>query len=345
MNKIARIIAIGLMVIIGIGLILEVLLTAFGYEKSAPIPLSEVNCKGEVWKKDSLTGFSYESGEYECDVNGHPFTVTQLLDGSRKTSDSMMRSIGQIIDLYGCSVTWGHGISNNQTMAWKLQENLSGYKVRNFGIGASSTLQALLLLQRNLATLSHPTVVILNYGSYHDMRNTFTSGWQTAWQNIISAEELKTERPFVFEIPVCRKMNAGKLSIEYWDRKRIMRRPPWIEHSVLMNQANTVLNYFRDRGVDETGITKAIILEINKLCQANNIGFMVGLLTNDKITDKLLISLSEHRIATVNLAIDLRSPEFNLMPYDGHPNEHANNVYSERLLNEIKQQFDSILLH
>jgi hypothetical protein len=54
------------------------------------------------------------------------------------------------ISIFGCSLTFGMGLSDNETYAWKIQEHFKNYTVFNYGCPGYSLYQMLLLLERTL---------------------------------------------------------------------------------------------------------------------------------------------------------------------------------------------------
>jgi hypothetical protein len=99
-----------------------------------------------------------------------------LESGRRKTSASPHD--GPEILAAGCSFTFGHGLNDQDTWPWLLQEKLPQYRVVNAGCMGYGTDQALLAADREVE--QHPSqvkAVILGFGDFQIERNRCTQGW------------------------------------------------------------------------------------------------------------------------------------------------------------------------
>ena len=76
----------------------------------------------------------------------------------------------------GCSFTFGHGLNDEDTWPWLLQQQLSGYEVLNAGVMGYGTDQALMAAERQIQL--HPArAVILGFGDFQIERNRAPQGW------------------------------------------------------------------------------------------------------------------------------------------------------------------------
>ena len=108
---------------------------------------------------DPVLGWDYEPlTEYQFqNTVGEPYAVSFDADGSR--SDGLP-SKQLLINTYGDSFTWCDEVDNDQTWQYFLESSL-GYEVKNFGVGAYGTDQALLKLEGHLARgVSAPITVL-----------------------------------------------------------------------------------------------------------------------------------------------------------------------------------------
>lgn len=304
------------------------MLRLFGYSLSKDVEIAHIDCGKELWRRDSLLGFSLNSGRLDCSINGLGFRLTQLPNGSRVTSVDFDCDDCKKIHLYGCSVTWGHGLNDEQTEPWKLQEKLKCYKVYNWGVGASGTVQVWLSLQDQIKKGNIPSVVIYNYASFHEERNTFSWSWRRTWQNILR-KGYNRDIHQDFYIPVIR---SKEMTVRYVSEDWVNFNLPLVRYSVLSNVVNELIQSLRDVDVSSSRITENIIEEINRLCSEHQIQFIVMGLTADEKTKELFYKLRKRGIHIGDISVDYRQTEYNLMPYDGHPNERANEVYMEKTL-------------
>lgn len=83
-----------------------------------------------------------------------------------------------IIIATGCSFTFGHGINDEDTWPWLLQEQMPNYRVMNLGVMAYGTDQALLAAERQMLRSPQQTAaVILGFADFQIERNRSTQGW------------------------------------------------------------------------------------------------------------------------------------------------------------------------
>lgn len=305
-------------------------LRLLGYKPYPVLQIPFVKCNHNFVHADNYLGFAYYPGCFNCSINGLPFSLTQGADSFRITSDSPHLNVPQI-HIYGCSITWGHGLSDSATMAWKLQGLLPHWHIKNYGIGAGSDLQAYLELRKNILNHDIPGVVILNYASFHDMRNAMTWPWRQLWQQILTHERPNDNSWSSVHIPYARLDSKGELTEGYMNEKELLRGVPFIRYSALCNLLNEAYQKYSDRNVNEADITIGIMQKMAALCRDNHIRFIVVEIVKDNAADKIVQRLKDLNIETADLSVDIRKKEFNLQPYDGHPNGRANGIYAAKL--------------
>ena len=102
--------------------------------------------------------------------------VYSIESGRRKTPPPV--SAGPELIAAGCSFTFGHGLNDQDTWPWLLQEKLPNYRVVNAGCMGYGTDQALLVTEREVR--QHPSqvsAVIFGFGDFQIERNRCTQGW------------------------------------------------------------------------------------------------------------------------------------------------------------------------
>jgi hypothetical protein len=111
-----------------------------------------------------------EKGVVQYDV------VYSVASGRRHTSAVPVD--GAAIITAGCSFTFGHGLNDEDTWPWLLQEKLPDHRVTNLGCMGYGTDQALLAAEREIR--SHPgttAAVVLGFADFQIERNRSTQGW------------------------------------------------------------------------------------------------------------------------------------------------------------------------
>ncbi len=102
--------------------------------------------------------------------------VYSVEGGRRKTSATPPE--GPELVTAGCSFTFGHGLNDQDTWPWLLQEKLPNYRVVNAGCMGYGTDQALLAAEREVKL--HPkqtSAVVFGFGDFQIERNRCTQGW------------------------------------------------------------------------------------------------------------------------------------------------------------------------
>jgi hypothetical protein len=323
----------GILSILTFSLCLEVVLRIMHFGPYLPQPVQAVYCTPSNWVPDETLGYMHRAGSLTCESNGLPFNISNLKNNSRYTGCLDNDSMQGKIHIYGCSLTWGQALNDSATMAWKIQEKLPQFEVQNFGIGAGSNVQSYLWLKENIEQGDIPDIVILNYVSFHDMRNCMNWQWRKVWQSII--KEIIIEKKVGFydlNLPYAR-IDKDTLSISYLKKDAILNQLPFIKYCAMMNLLNNSWNKFKDRSIDEVLITRLLIQDFKTLCDAHDIKLVINGLLPDEQTATALATFSNMGVYTNNIGLDfINNDLYNLQPYDGHPNELANDSFAIKTL-------------
>ena len=127
----------------------------------------------------------------------------------------------------------------------------------------------------------------------------------------------------------------------YFDRydSLVINKPTDIEYNRVPLSSRSSLVHFVERAVNTISfklsnsqdLSLAIILEMDKICRANKIPFVIAGIAQDKRTSKMLSKCDERGIRTVDISLSNHSGIFSNDPYDGHPNAIANSYYAGKL--------------
>lgn len=343
--RVLKIIAVNVLILVVLLFILEVVLKKIS-------PVNETVTGSELIICDSvfydvphpLLGFYNLPGKYNCDLGPINFNLNILEDSSRYTGfngfdENCTKT--QKVYLFGCSITWGHGLTDEATMAYKLQSKLKCTEVKNYGIGAGSNVQSYILLKSLIERGEAPDIVVVNYGSLHDERNAFKGKWRQMWQHMLVDNKInETEKDFgkllfpYAEIDEKDSVQFKKFPVyEILDKVSIKDKSEVMEILVRANAREDV--YALDG--EDISVSKKQVLsyrvlkEIHKLCKANKIEFIVTGIYNDDSTIEVLQLLNADGINTVDISVDNFDNNYTLAPVDGHPNDTANTIYTERL--------------
>ena len=105
------------------------------------------------------------------------YDVVYSLDGGQRVASAHPPS-GPAIIATGTSFTFGHGLNDQDTWPWLLQEQLPAYHVMNVACMGYGTDQALLAAERQvLRAPGHTAVVVLELEGFQIERNRSAQGW------------------------------------------------------------------------------------------------------------------------------------------------------------------------
>jgi hypothetical protein len=155
-------------------------------------PPSPTTATGGIQRADPLLGWALKSGPLEfrhtlSDENGKvQFDVIySVVNGQRRTSLSTdaKRTEGPVLIAAGCSFTFGHGLNDQDSWPWQLQERLPRYRVMNTADLGYGTDQALMAAERQVKLSPGRTAaVILGFGDFQIERNRASQAWLFVFQ-------------------------------------------------------------------------------------------------------------------------------------------------------------------
>ena len=162
-----------------------------------PFAVQKVEMKvdpgGSLFTTHHTLGYAHSPGRYDVTLpSGYTFTITHGEDSLRLTREADFASLPgssatgfgdedhRQLWILGCSFTYGWSINDHETFPWLLQEALPDYSVVNFGVSGYGTIHSLRQFNTAIEERPKPSIVVLVYAHFHDMRNTFTRTWRKA---------------------------------------------------------------------------------------------------------------------------------------------------------------------
>jgi hypothetical protein len=237
--------------------------------------------------------------------------------GRRLTDEPGDQGDSPVISLFGCSFTFGSGLSDEDTFGWLLQKRFPGYKLLNYGMGATSAYQALLLIEKTLA-IDKPAAVVLGYQPTLDKRNIGRLDL-LPWYAGPSCVSLKS--------------HSGKQALRRYPPKRY-KRLPGAEHSALIKATEKRLNWLRTfgRGSDKDAQTtmEHLFAQMRHTCETQGVRFIVASLT---ACNPHQAYLQSHGFSWCSVDFDEQETDetghynWSLLPFVKHPNSAANREY------------------
>ncbi len=269
--------------------------------------------------------FTDDHGVLQYDV------VYSVAGGTRLTSKSAHD--GPALIMAGCSFTFGHGVRDEDTTSWVLQENLPQYRVINAGVMAYGTDQALLAAERQIQrNPGHAAAVVLGFGDFQIERNRSAQGW------------LVHVYPFSKPLYLVTPNGAEyQRQVRYWPGGGLAVHSDLFAHA-LNTAANRVYGISSHEQARE--LTAAIITSFARRFQARGIRFAVVTLpylgdqapTQRADRDFVVQRLRDSQIPVLEPDFPrgkdggIEGRDFMVSRLDGHPNGHYNALLTAQIL-------------
>ena len=253
--------------------------------------------------------------------------VTVWPAGNRATAQAP-REGGRVIAV-GCSYMAGFAISDEETLAWKLQKIFPRLEILNYGTPGYGTYQALLLLEDYLRTSPAPQMVIYGFVDFHQQRNVAAVEWQ---RNIR------------------RKGGRGHAQVPYvtLDREgRLVRHAPEAYTVWPLSRHSAAIDFLQSRLLSlrsgrsgasrQRLITAKLLVAMNDLCKARGTRLLVCVLgCRDADLKEYLDMLAKNGIEYV-VCIPPRNTEIPMRAREGHPSPELNSFWAARIAEYLKK--------
>jgi hypothetical protein len=264
-------------------------------------------------------GWQPKEGIYQYSTlpDRSPIRITVLPGGIRASAQTPVTESDDRpnIVVVGCSFMFGWAISDQDTLAWKLQEAFPAWSVVNFGTPGYGTYQSLLRMEDSLPRL-HPDVVVYGFLLPHADRNV-AMGY---WLNAVAKRSRRghVSMPYVTSSRG-RLVRHGLTQYSSWPGRKYSALITALEKSWTELTARS-----RTRHADET--TRQVMLEMKNLADRRNTKFLIVFLGNNRVSPDIFESYCDFADANRIPYVDCSQggDETLLVPGDGHPNEKAN---------------------
>lgn len=313
-------------------LFLELFLRLIGF---SPIEFNQkVVSKPEVpYTSDSL-GINLKKGTFKISINNKvDYTATHDNEGKRITSKTPIRDKNNIW-IFGCSFAYGVGVNNEESYPFLLQTFLKNYKVDNFAIPGSASIQSYLKLKEQLSKGHTPKIVVVSYATFHEERNQLTRGFESnLYDGLKLHKGLKLNK---YYYPRCKIVN-NKIDIKNIDITEDFTPIPWVEKSAIATFINQTWNAFEDKKIIGFPVSKYLILEFQKLAKQYNFKLIIADVAYSKRSNEIKTFCLKRNINYVTISPDFSLGNYTLAPYDYHPNKMAHKVYAYKLYEYINK--------
>ena len=326
-SKLFKAIFSGLMILIG----LEFGLRLMGYVPYQPPGLSKV----KFYQVDDKKGWVPNPGTYHHAINvwGDSMGIVVNKRRERITKPLSSKENSEEILLIGGSFTLGFGLDDDQTFAWKLQEKFPLVDFRNLGVGGYGTYQSLLVLEEQLKSGEKPKAVIYGFINHHLVRNVSDSDWLTLLSINAERSDMELILPFV---------SLGENETLLPGKTPKIVQTPFANYLAISFMTQRVINKFlgRKRVRDSKGVLELLLIEMQQVCNENDVPFYISILACDGPLMSLITPFfAKEGIAYIDCNVPLN--EENTFRDDGHPKEEVNTEWSKRIGKRLIQ--DKIL--
>jgi hypothetical protein len=244
--------------------------------------------------------------------------VTNRADHSRTTGAAANMAAERVVFL-GCSVTNGFGLSDEETLAWKIQRSHPEMQVVNFGTAAYSTFQSLLRMERVLDESPPPRLVVYGFATQHEMRNVATYDWLRGLALISNRGHVAP--PFVTLAPAGALDRHPPQAFSVW---------PLADRSVVIRMGGDAYMHLVTWGRDQekSEATKRLIAAMRDLAERHETRFAVAfLLAEEGKKEEYVSFFRESHIPYFDCVEPLT--EDNRIAGEGHPNGKLNSVWAQ----------------
>ena len=264
-----------------------------------------------LFDPDPVRGWQPRPGRHE--FPGRPgdrrsVVVTQAADGSRATAAEPVAS-GPVWVLVGGSFAQGWGLSDEETLAWRLQARWPGRRVRNHAVGGYGSYQSLLTLEELFAGDEPPDQVLYGFAEIHEERNVAAPRWLRS---------------------LALTSRSGMAAVPYvtLEGPRLVRHPPSAYPAWPARTLSATVTFLQDLAASRAGAARAaaarpaterLLLEMQDVALRHGARLAVVLLDLSPAgRAHYLRFLRLQRLEAVDCALPI--PLSRRLPEDGHPN-------------------------
>lgn len=256
------------------------------------------------------------------------YTVKQRINGSRYAGSDFNNYIHSV-NLYGCSFTFGTGLNDTQTCAYFMQKKYPAININNFGVGGAGIVD---IYDKILTTIDTNTkAIIINYAFFQTDRiphsrfyakMKYCGGMMDYLDFLNSYSVINT---YLFK----NKSTIVKKEIPF----PIYQPAPLQKYSALINYIDDCYcSTYERKKLNKLEITYFIFSQINDMCNEKKIKLLITNIDGSKKTNDDLKFLAKIGIHTLDLNINNSNNKYNLLPFDGHPNELANKLFAKKII-------------
>ena len=296
-------------------IIVELLLRILGFH-----PWKYVSSQNQkIFDYDQKIGWKSKQGVYDV-IASDEFKIKTILtildDKSRYTGNNLS---DEKILIVGGSFTQGWGVNDNETFAYKLQNEFTNFKIKNYGQSGYSGVQSYLLLKELLDSEDKIKLVIYGFIDHHEYRNVARGEWLELLLKYSKSGHSNSPK-----IPYA-TVNKNK-DLIFHDPLGYLQLPFREELALIPLLERTIMKYSTKRRKKlQKEVARQIFLNMNDLSKQNNSKFIVLNLQSNIKEYEDFFKKNDINFVDCNLLLS----ENYLTKGHYHPNDKAHSVYSE----------------
>lgn len=292
---------------------------------------------GRFYAAHPSLGYTHLAGRFEVTFGtGYSFAITNgpdTLRATRPTNQTVSKEAMKAgIWIFGCSVTQGWSVNDEETYPWLVQKDFPDSDVVNFGACGYGSLQSLIQFREALNVKAKPKVAVLAYAGFHDERSTATRNWRKAMA-------MANNENGLLLLPRARFEDDERLKVEM--SEFTYREFPGMRYFALIHSLEKLYDSYEERSCKSAEAAREILKQFAAVCAENNILFIVAGISGDRSTSSMLNHCRQQGMLTADISVDHKSAEYNNLPHDSHPNAKAHREYAKALSAVLKLYLQS----
>lgn len=279
---------------------------------------------------DVVLGWRNAPGMYTVPGVGSGVVRATIAEGGNRVTH---RGSGQGVGgpdiwILGDSLTAGWGVTDEETYAWKLQEQFPKMTFSNYGVPGYGTVQSLLHLRQLLQSVEEkPWLILYGFNDFFPDRNVAGPPWRKAMD---ISSRIARRLPYAFLDAKGVLQLHAPIGFGIVPLRRILASAALLEEEL---QEAIV----RQRVQEKTIITERLLGEMSR--ESGNVGaqfIVVFLSVGQEAHEQYGHALEQQGIPFIDCAFpEVHVPEMQV-PGDGHPNGRMHTLFSECIAPHIQ---------
>lgn len=281
-----------------------------------------------LFSEDSILGYNYTPGNL-CVTLNNELTYQISIDKNRIRINpySKPENLNKIA-IFGCSFFAGMGVNDNEVLSAQLQLLLNKYNVVNYSIPGHGMATQYIQLKNLIEKGAKPEFAIFEIASFHLHRNP---GAKSYVKDFVTIDDV----PLQFIRSQFDKENDLRFELMKIKKPYLGIR----KYSALVNVINSTINKFEYSQDYLMNMQLALMDSAYNISVSNDITPIFILITKDDISDKIGQFLQDKNYPFIISEVNYNTEDYNLSPYDAHPNALAHKIYASEIYNYISNHY------